>query len=290
MTRTDGDDDLRGRHLREADLSDTTLEDSRLDGVRFTRSSMHRAAFEHLSLEGARFEDVLLEGATFREVDIVGARMDGVNLTGTAITGDVEGVTVNGVEIAPLVEAELDRRHPERPLLRAADIETLREGWAWLEAAWAGTTDAALRHPEASLRLHVDGEWSFLQTLRHLVFATDSWLGVAVLGRTGYHPLGLAGSWLDPATCGLDTAADPSVAEVLEARAASVALVRDWLDTATDADLDAVRTPPPGTGWPPPHARTARACLHVITNEEWWHRQFVLRDMARWPSVPDAGP
>lgn len=37
----------------------------------------------------------------------------------------------------------------------------------------------------------VDGEWSFSQTLRHLVFATDIWLGRAILGSDDFHPLGL---------------------------------------------------------------------------------------------------
>ncbi|WP_372430404.1 hypothetical protein [Janibacter melonis] len=44
----------------------------------------------------------------------------------------------------------------------------------------AGTVDAS-----------VDDEWSFAQTLRHLVMATDTWLGRAVLGLDQpYHPLG----------------------------------------------------------------------------------------------------
>jgi DinB superfamily len=28
----------------------------------------------------------------------------------------------------------------------------------------------------------VGGEWSFIETLRHLVFATDSWIRRAILG------------------------------------------------------------------------------------------------------------
>jgi hypothetical protein len=46
---------------------------------------------------------------------------------------------VNGVEIEPLVQAELDRRFPERVKLRAADVEGLREAWSMLEDLWAAT-------------------------------------------------------------------------------------------------------------------------------------------------------
>ena len=45
--------------------------------------------------------------------------------------------------------------------------------------------------PAGTVDVSVDGEWSFAQTLRHLVMATDTWLGKAVLGlEQPYHPLG----------------------------------------------------------------------------------------------------
>ena len=46
--------------------------------------------------------------------------------------------------------------------------------------------------PEGSVDINVDGEWSFAQTLRHLVLATDLWLGKSVIGLAEpFHPLGL---------------------------------------------------------------------------------------------------
>ena len=212
--------------------------------------------------------------------------MIGVMMMDAVIEGDVAGLVINGVEVAPLVEAELDRRNPGRERLRSHDPDELRAAWAWLEELWAATTAAALERPEEQLRLRIADEWSFLETLRHLVMATDSWLAVGVLGRTEFHPLGLSGPWLDPATCGLDATADPTVAEVLEARASRQQLVRDYLATATRESLAESTSPPPDAGWPPVEAMPALERIHVILDEEWWHLQFAERDMAAWPTAP----
>ncbi|HJR24631.1 MAG TPA: hypothetical protein VJ804_04110 [Acidimicrobiales bacterium] len=47
--------------------------------------------------------------------------------------GLVERLTVNGVDVAAFVEQELDRRDPERALLRAEDQRGLLDAWAALE-------------------------------------------------------------------------------------------------------------------------------------------------------------
>jgi hypothetical protein len=36
----------------------------------------------------------------------------------------------------------------------------------------------------------VGGEWSFAQTLRHLILATDAWLGRAMEIEQPFHPIG----------------------------------------------------------------------------------------------------
>jgi len=55
------------------------------------------------------FDNADLSGAVFREVNLTGVRMLGVVLRGADIDGDITGLRVNGVEVAPLIEAELDR-------------------------------------------------------------------------------------------------------------------------------------------------------------------------------------
>ena len=245
-----------------------------------TTDNLRGSTFRDVSLADSSFREVNFAGSVFREAYFGGVRMSGVQLEESVIDGSVEGLIINGVEVEPLIEAELDRRHPGRSLLRSADADELQAGWAWLEQEWKVTTDEALARGDDDLRLRVNDEWSFLETLRHLVFATDSWLAVGILGRTSFDPLGLAGPWLNPATCNLRYDLEPTTNDVLAARARGQALVRDYLATATNASLSIETTPPPGVGWPPPHPMTALARLHVVLIEEWWHLQFARRDMA----------
>jgi uncharacterized protein YjbI with pentapeptide repeats len=100
------------------------------------------ASFEHVDLSGARFDRVDLSRSTFRSVDLADVdirntvltrvRMRGVELVDVEVSGELKDVRVNGVDIGPLVEAELDRRHPERTRLRPTDAAGFREAWAIL--------------------------------------------------------------------------------------------------------------------------------------------------------------
>jgi DinB superfamily/Pentapeptide repeats (8 copies) len=231
----------------------------------------------------AEFVDVSMAGSTFREVNLTGAHMYGVLLTGADIDGDISGLRLNGVEVAPLVEAELDRLHPERVALRADTADGVRHALATVESFWATTMAHVATLPASQLHESVNGEWSFTQTLRHLVFVTDAWFGHAVLGLSRpFHPLGLPASFMTGADAmGIDTGADPTYDEVVQARADRMAQLRDFLAGVGQDDLERTREPNPAPGWPPPAPRTALACLRVIFNEEWTHRQFALRDLAR---------
>jgi hypothetical protein len=257
--------------------------DDDLRGAEFARVKLHGASFRETNLSETSFYDVTFEKAAFREAFFEGARFIGASFENAVIDGAVDGLVINGIQIAPLVEAELDRRNPGRERLRATDPDGMREAWAWLEGLWAETTAAALENPEPSLNLRIDDEWSFLETLRHLLFASETWLGAGILGRTTFHHLGLAGPWLDPATAGLDPDAAPTIEEVLAARAEQQAMVRDYLATVTAETLDTESAPPEGIAWPPPFPQSVRQRLQVILNEEWWHLQFAKRDMAHWP-------
>jgi hypothetical protein len=231
--------------------------------------------------QGAELVDVDMSRSSFREVDLSGARMRGVLLIDADIDGAINGLRVNGVEVAPLVEAELDRLHPERAKLRPTTPDGMREAWTVVESFWGTTMARAVAMPEADLHRSVDGEWSFAETLRHLVFVTDSWFAHAVLGQASpFHPLGVPASFMtNGAEFGIDPQAAPSYAEVTRVRADRMAQVREFLTTFTQDDLDRVREPNDAPGWPPPAARSAIECLHVLFNEEWTHHQFAVRDL-----------
>jgi DinB superfamily/Pentapeptide repeats (8 copies) len=232
--------------------------------------------------QGAEFVDVDMSQTLFREVDLSGTRMHGVLLRDAEIDGDIRGLTVNGVEVAPLIEAELDRRHPERAKLRATTADGMREAWAAVESFWAGTMARARTFTEAELHRSVNAEWSFTQTLRHLVFVTDAWFSQAILGEPRpFHPLALPASFItDGETYGIDPHARPGFDEVVAVRDERIARVRAFLAAASQEDLDRVREPNPAPGWPPPARRSAASCLRVLFSEEWAHHQFALRDLA----------
>jgi hypothetical protein len=248
-------------------------------------------------LRGAEFAGVDLTDARFVESDLTNVVMRGVESRGVDIDApwiDDDGATfvVNGVDVAPLVQAELDRRFPGRGQRRATDPEGLRAAWAAVERTWAATLDRVAAMPSGTVDVSVDGEWSFARTLRHLVMATDLWLRRAVLEvDQPFHPLGVAGPGAEEEGLDLSVFAteQPTYAEVLDARAGRVAMVREFLTTVTADQLAVVRKNP----WAPAVPETTRSCLHVILEEEWEHHRFAVRDVAalesrRTGSEPDA--
>ncbi|WP_427887030.1 DinB family protein [Kribbella sp. GL6] len=224
-------------------------------------------------LRGAEFADANLKGSRFVECDLTDVVMRGVDIGGTDIDAPWlaepgASLIVNGVEVAPYVQAELDRRFPGRSERRAEDPDGLRAAWAAAEKAWSAACDRAASMPDGTVDASVGGEWSFAKTQRHLVHATDLWIGRSVLGREDAHPLGIRYAEGNDPT---DTA---PYADVLEARASRVAMVRDLLATITPEELDTPRTNPHG-----PRPETTRSCLQVILGEEWEHLRFATRDL-----------
>jgi hypothetical protein len=232
------------------------------------------------SLRGARLEDADFLHARLHAPNFEGAKITDAWFYHADISGDLEGLRLNGVEVAPLVAAELERRFPERAKLRAADPDGLADAWEIIEEHWQATLAHARKLPEPVLHERVDDEWSFVETLRHLVMATDCWLRRMVKGMDRpYHPWGLAGSWLtDPESWGIDIDASPSFEEVLLLRRERMDDVRQTIGAVTDAELQRVCVPPDSPGHPTDE-HTVRACLHVILDEEWEHNLYAKRDL-----------
>jgi hypothetical protein len=251
--------------------------------ARFTRSDdLQEAQFVGTNLRGARFLRADLSGVVMRGVDVAGADIDAPWLA----DGD-SFLRVNGVDVVPLVEAELDRRFPGRAERRAQDPDGLRVAWASLERNWAATLDRVAAMPAGTVDVSMAGEWSFAQTLRHLVMATDIWLGRAILGiEQPLHPLGQPN--VEYETDGNDmsvfTTLTPSYADVLEVRTGRVAMVRDFLTTVTSDELAATRRNP----WAPEYPETTLSCLHTILQEEWEHHRYAVRDLDAIEAGSDA--
>jgi uncharacterized protein YjbI with pentapeptide repeats len=247
----------------------------------FIDADLRGSRFERTDLSGAQLWAVDLAGAQFRGVDLSGAVMRGVELGNVSISGEILNVTVNGVDIGPLVDAELNRRYPDRAKMRPADPAGFREAWDILGRLWERTVERARRLPPELLHESVDGEWSFIETLRHLAFATDVWIRRAILGDPSpWDPLDLPWDEM-PDTAGVprDRDARPSLDTVLELRRDRMSTVRQVIENLTDASLDAHTEPVEGPGWPRPRSYPVRECLLVVLNEEWEHRLYAERDL-----------
>jgi hypothetical protein len=206
------------------------------------------------------------------------------------IDGLVANLVVNGVEVTAYVEAELDRRHPVRALIRSDAPADLLEGSRQLQTDWTATIDRLRASPGLEHRT-VNGEWSALQTLRHLVFVHDSWFRRCVLGSTElFTPMGLAVDNVpDREKQGLDLTADPSLDEVVAVRRDQAAELDAWLSTATPAQLAATAPVPEGEGWPPyARGRSTRQCIGTVLDEEWAHHSFCVRDLELVETSSDA--
>lgn len=230
--------------------------------------------------EGATFLRTSFKGATMRFGDVSGLTMRGVDLDGLDVDSHdlfFGKVFVNGVDVVPLVEAELNRLFPGRELQKAETIEGLTEGWFAVQDAWAATVKDT---PRDLVDAHVEDEWSLAQTLRHLILATDAWLRGGILGvEQPFHEIGQIFTGAEQ--MGFDMSIfrhEPAeFEEVLAVRAERQQLVTDFLAAATP-ELLAEERPNPwgGDDWRP----SVGDCVRVILEEEWAHLRYVRRDLA----------
>jgi hypothetical protein len=165
--------------------------------------------------------------------------------------------------------------------MRPADPAGFGAAWDILERLWSQTVERARCLPPELLHESVDGEWSFIETVRHLVFATDSWIRRAILGDPSpWDPLDLPWDEM-PDTPGVprDREVRPSLEVVLDLRRGRMATVRQVIEGLTGTSLDSRTEPVTGPGWPPPGSFSVRECLLIILNEEWEHRRYAERDL-----------
>ncbi len=225
-------------------------------------------------LTAAVFWGADLSGARFRDVNLTDVTISHSWLVDVDIDAFIDRVVVNGVDVTTFVN-EHDPWYPLRLVLRVSDPEGMRTGWAALRESWAATVARAQRLPVDDMHQSVDGEWSFVQTLRHLVFAMDKWFTAPILGR-GFHPFGLPDSSSnDLPVPDLDREAAPSLSEVLAARADQAIRLGDYLEAVTTDDL--ARTVEVVENGP----HLARDCISTVFEEEFWHNRYAERDLAK---------
>jgi hypothetical protein len=160
-------------------------------------------------------------------------------------------------------------------MLRPSTPEDIRATWVALEVELAETITRARALPEDALHESVNEEWTFVQTLRHLVFAMDKWFTAPILGEP-FHPMGLPNTGsLDFPWPGLDLGMTPSVAEALAVRADRATRLRDFLASVSSADftrpIDVLEN---GTN-------PLQECIYTVFEEQFWHNRYAARDLTQ---------
>lgn len=225
-------------------------------------------------LAGAVFWGADLSGATFRDVNLTGATISHAWLVNVDIDALVDRVVINGVDVTAYVN-EHDPWYPLRAMLRPTSPEDMRATWAALEAEWQQTIAQAQALPERTLHESVNEEWTFVQTVRHLVFAMDKWFTAPIL-QQGFHPIGLPNTgsvdfpWPD-----LEYELAPSLSEALAVRADRASRFRDYLASVSATDFERpVEVLENGTN-------PLQECLYTVFEEEFWHNRYARRDLTQ---------
>jgi uncharacterized damage-inducible protein DinB len=242
------------------------------------------------TFKGARFTEANFSGAIFHDCDLSKVKIVDSWLVDVYVGGLVENLVVNDVDVTAYVEAELDRRHPERAQAREMQTaDDYRATWDTIERIWSDTVERARRLPEAARQERVADEWSFVETLRHLIFCTDGWASRAVLGDPmPYDPIGYphpSSSADELAAMGIDLAARPSFDEVMAVRSDRMAVIRQIVDALTDEELQRVCALSPGPAYPE-EQRTVGRCVRLVMKEECEHHRYAVRDLAVLEASP----
>jgi hypothetical protein len=173
---------------------------------------------------------------------------------------------------APLTERQAARIAAHG--LLADEPEGLLTAWDKVEKFWTDTVAQARRLSEDQLNERVNGEWSFIETLRHLINVTDAWIGEVVLEKPSpYDPIGLPPDFFTPGPeLGLDLDAQPSLAHVLEVRGRRMGQARDAIAQTSVDGLNRICTPFGGQF-------TVLGAFQNVIFEEWAHHYYATRDL-----------
>jgi DinB superfamily len=179
----------------------------------------------------------------------------------------------------PLVEFLSQERADglAREGLFADEPQAMAAAWPRIRAMWEATVAGARERPPWQLDERVDGEWSFIETQRHLVHVTDVWVrDVIEEAESPYHPWGMPPDFAQgrAGDLGLTLDARPSLDEVLALRHERAAQVGRVVDRLDDRELHRTCRPRDGRF-------TVVGALQTVMFEEWAHHRYATRDLAR---------
>ena len=95
----------------------------------FGREDLSGSTFDWTDLSRSTFRAASLSDVTIRGTDLHRVKMTGVELYDVDISGDINGLRINGVDVTRFVADEVDRREPERALMRPEDPAGFVAAW-----------------------------------------------------------------------------------------------------------------------------------------------------------------
>ena len=173
----------------------------------------------------------------------------------------------------PLTQRQAARIEPMG--LLADEPAGLLAAWNMIDGLWTDTVARATRLREEQLNTRVNGEWSFIETLRHLINVTDAWIGDLVLEKhSPYDPIGLPPDFFTPGPeLGLDLEAHPTLAHVLDVRSGRMTEARDAIAQTSVDGLDRLCVRFNGQF-------SGLGAFQNVIFEEWAHHYYAIRDLA----------
>ena len=142
------------------------------------------------------------------------------------------------------------------------------------ESRVGATIARASSFSEEERNRRVDGEWSTIESLRHLVLVLDLWLSRVILDESDpFHPMALPPTFMPPTLfpgTSIDPEARPSFDEVCQVLNGRLTDLGRYVDGLTPDEL---ARPVEA------HARTVGGALSVIYNELAAHDGFINRDL-----------
>lgn len=163
---------------------------------------------------------------------------------------------------------------PPPPVVAVPDVSVARESAVAARRRLEATIARASSFSEDQLQERINDEWSMVESLRHIVLVIDLWLSRTICGEQDpFHPMALPPSFMPPKLfpdSSIDPHARPSFADACEVVLGRVALVEEYVDTLTPAELDRPIQA---------HAGTVGGGLGVLFDELAAHDRFMNRDL-----------
>ena len=154
-----------------------------------------------------------------------------------------------------------------------ADLGAAKRSVAEVAQLLETTIERASGFSEVERNHRVNDEWSTVESLRHITFVIDIWVGKLMKGEDDpFHPIGLPPHFIGSTMPGssIDPDARPSFDEASEVMRGRIAILKAFVDPLTEADLERPN---------PTHAKTLAGALGVVFDELTFHNGFMNRDL-----------